>query len=595
MADIHYGDPNINYEAYTLQQPEGHHHGWAWIIVIVLIILVGIFIFFFRNWEDKNDFGVYSDPIIGTCTGSNVCTDPGIKTVVRECIPHPTTGRGCLVPDGPNQGKQSYEALVRIESCQPHCVASKWKDISPADEPCLAFDIAEDLCVPANTIGLKNITYQCVANDTEGTNQCTSYELERVSGQVTTGQYVLKTFQIGDIVRLNVSCTDFNRPSCGQWSEIIPAPPAFPPTPIDSSFSVTPCTLSETITAESNCVVTNRDDNQWNLLREGYYIFPLSCFFQVDGDNLAVTPGLLSGQSRLCPVLESPACLDQAITSAEVINGTLPTVSEITAGVSTSDEVQTTVCPDSVLTPQRNNPTCYGICRLFLPSFPSLADPLFNPLLSKYFSVRWPGEAYLSLAHIPCHLPNLELLGSCGNGERTTDPTVELFDVETLAISYDITLPNCNRAQLEFSTALILMLGPRDFQGGILSAQILSLAAASLLGWMSTEDGTMVWKQAYDFYQGPGISSFSPEASLYQVEVTAPFVPIPPPGFPDGTLGTMGLSIMGANGQSLTIASTEEEAFTLDEVEIVVYDPALLNLTARADDSIATCNLLYAG
>jgi len=286
-----------------------------------------------------------------------------------------------------------------------------------------------------------------------------------------------------------------------------------------------------------------------------------------------------------------------------IVNGTLPTRIN-------NQQIQTTVCANSPIS-NSNNPTCYQICRLFDSSsaltsqFVSVTDPIIGPLLDKLISIRWVnnGEVtdFLTLRHIPCSKTINEPLGFCGESNSIDN----LLNVPLMAIPSDYSATGCESSQIEFDTSLLMMIGARSYddikrtneESGIVNGQLLSLAAVSYIGWLSTDldnnnsSSNIIWRQAYDIYQGFGISSIDPRASNYNIQVTHPFDRTPPSNFPTGTLGTIGLSILTSNDESITIQSIDGSTLTLDDVEAVVYDPNTLAYQSRRT-AISGCNLL---
>jgi hypothetical protein len=165
--------------------------------------------------------------------------------------------------------------------------------------------------------------------------------------------------------------------------------------------------------------------------------------------------------------------------------------------------------------------------------------------------------------------------------------------VETLEINFGQNKPGCTQQATEFSTTLLLSLGPRSYNSGTLNAQMMGLVGASYLGWMGVQGNRMFWQQAYNYYQGPGITSSDPKATLFQVTISSPFNPNPPPGFVVGAIGTVGLNIRDQNGMTITVLGESGNFFNLENVQAIVYNPATLNSDCRADRGPLNCNLLY--
>lgn len=630
------------YEKYLRKGKIPEHHGWSWIIIILIITVIAILIYFYSTIRSENNispddsigqYGTYSDPIIGTCNGTNICANPGVKTITRECIPNQNTGLGCIIPEGPNQGLQSYETLLRIEECSPHCVVSKWQIINE-DQPCVVSNNGEiintDICVPKGKMGSRDIKFQCVNNDSIGSNECTAYVktgdtqdnsisisgasidnsalLPFGSSRITAtnnneAQYVLRTYQIGDMIDVKLNCNDYVNPICGNWSFVTPVPPNYPVSINANQVSI--CTLGDDLLPNQNCIVSGIYDTNiqnastsyqiWNYLREGYDVNSLSCVYEDNGGLMAITPSINDPPSNNCNILKPPDCLAQQINSNMIINGNLPT--------DNTGEVLNTVCSNSTLY-NSNNPSCYQLCRLVDSSpeltnkYISATDSYIGQILDKYISIRWPiGNIYkyLTLRHVPCSKPIKTQFGSCPGMSNNIDS--KLLDVQTIAISNQTNKFGCNSSQTEFQTSLLMMIGPRSYNNnksaglsGIVTGQILSLATSQYLGWISykeiNEGHTLIWSQAYNIYNGFGISSKA--APNFNVQVTSEFDNTPPEGFPSGTLGTIGLSITDSNGGEIIIATDDGDTLSMDKIEAIIYDPNVIDIQSK--DGL--CNLL---
>ena len=126
---------------------------------------------------------------------------------------------------------------------------------------------------------------------------------------------------------------------------------------------------------------------------------------------------------------------------------------------------------------------------------------------------------------------------------------------------------------------------------GTLHAQMMGLIG-SHIGWMGVRNTNLLWQQAYNFYQGPGITSDNPGAVTFQITITSPFTNRNPP-FWKGVVGTMGLTIRNSDGSQIFMQDTNGETYTLDNVIAVIYDIDELNIEHRVDRGPANCNLLY--
>ncbi len=592
---------NLEEEGWTARKISHPGYVWGWIIVVVLIIILVIFVIFNSFWEDKNGLGQYGPPTLGQCNGTNACTDPGMRVVSRVCIPNPTTGKGCLLPSGDKAGTQSYETLISMEPCQTHCVTSIWKEVTPEDEPCLlprrdtlssvqggsiSVDFPETFtsqCVPAGSFGTKLRRFRCVNNDDTGTNGCTNLELEKMLGPTSQSgpKLTLSTLNVGDEVELDLLCEDFTINTCGEWLWTVPPPPNRPEE-LPSGTRVQECTFDTNLIPVPDCVVESNPinrDPRWDNLREGYQIFPLSCIYQDNDKIFGVTPAPMAPAVSQCMKLTPPNCTDQGIVPEQIRNGNIPTAR-------TQDQPNTLLCAGTLNDGQ--NPTCYRPCRRFQDQFPRIGNGEFNPILGKLISIRWPGQGFLSLQHIPSSEKNVQPFE-----DTMSNPDDPLFDVKAMEINFGRNKPGCSQQATDFAATLLWSLGPRSYNSGVLNAQMMGLIGASYLGWMGIKGNDLFWQQAYNYYRGPGITSDNPKAIMFRVVVTSPFNPNPPPGFVAGTIGTIGLSIRDQSGQTIVVIGADGTHFNLNNIQAIVYDPETLNSDCRNDRGPLNCNLLY--
>ena len=96
------------------------------IITIAVFVLLIYFNIFKRSQQNMHDslatgFGYYSDPIEGPCTTlTGNCSEKGTQKITKNCVIHPVTGKGCLLPDG----TMTYDNLVETIGCNKQCVGS---------------------------------------------------------------------------------------------------------------------------------------------------------------------------------------------------------------------------------------------------------------------------------------------------------------------------------------------------------------------------------------------------------------------------------------------------------------------------------------
>lgn len=114
--------------------------------VCFIVALVLLTIYFYWN---RVTFGQWSQPVDGRCEG--ICGSLGTRTTVEECIPDPSTGRGCIGTDG----QETYLPKYTVKECNVQCHRSVWRDI-------------QGDCIN----GFRLHTKECVQQDLTGNNNC---------------------------------------------------------------------------------------------------------------------------------------------------------------------------------------------------------------------------------------------------------------------------------------------------------------------------------------------------------------------------------------------------------------------------------------
>lgn len=224
-------------------------HSLPVIIFIIIIVLIVILIFSYRDiivgaFRPVNvdlitteqallrGFGYYGDSVDGECVTTTIpshCGETGSKTVTRQCIPNPKTGRGCI---GPN-GKQSFATIVDTQACTIMCRSSIWTN--EVKGVCILPPLStlspggSKICYPPDTKGEQTITKTCVAHDAVGINSCI-YEQppppNSGGGSGTTIPPECTQDPIGSTVTCNIGYTlqttqpcdvDLGSQICGEW------------------------------------------------------------------------------------------------------------------------------------------------------------------------------------------------------------------------------------------------------------------------------------------------------------------------------------------------------------------------------------------
>lgn len=105
----------------------------SYTLIIVFTIIGFALLFYFNIFKRKQSnmidsynkgYGYYSDPFHGPClTQSGKCDDRATKKITKKCIPHPVTGKGCLLKDG----TMSYDDLMETRPCKKQCIGSAFE------------------------------------------------------------------------------------------------------------------------------------------------------------------------------------------------------------------------------------------------------------------------------------------------------------------------------------------------------------------------------------------------------------------------------------------------------------------------------------
>jgi hypothetical protein len=189
------------------------------IIVFAIILAVSLLLImiyreelFKRKQSDKKNsllegYGFYSDPITLPCTNNTgKCTEPSTQKTIFKCIPHPSTGKGCI----DDKGHMTYDYKVLERPCQQQCLGSLFTVNDAVDYKNININGKENQllqgigcnkvantktgfdetnffigdfdtnnlkyklknCIPENYQGYYTKTYTCNNYDTTGANNC---------------------------------------------------------------------------------------------------------------------------------------------------------------------------------------------------------------------------------------------------------------------------------------------------------------------------------------------------------------------------------------------------------------------------------------
>ena len=447
----------------------------AIVIILIIIVLIILAVIFRHKFNNTADLGTYGPEMPSACTGTDNCTKPGTRTIVQYCIPHPVSGKGCV----DKNGHQTFQPRIRHESCTLGCVKSEWhKEV----EPCRVETDAS--CVPPGTLGKRLTILTCVEKDEVGSNACI---LSRENVPVETSFGATGTlprsvnFEIGETVVTTETCTDYETPICGNWFLVVPEKDTVQP--ITLSDTVTACELNPFMEITSDCNTAGSDP--FNVLLDGWRTDPMTCVFETDGMREGFTPKDMP--FPLCP----RDCSSEPFSAEDVQNETL--------NIDTFDPV---VCG-------AENPECLRFCR-YLPQSLSIGNGEFDHLLIKLLYLR---------------NTSVFVSSECRINNNCPTPVTNNNDIQLQNIPVTQTLEAAEFGTTQFLQSTLMVLAPRTYIPGVLTAAVYLIIGTDLAGWMATrvENGNTLayWKQAKVNYDGPGIPAI--DAELFDISVDSPF------------------------------------------------------------------------
>ena len=543
------------------------------VIIVVIIVTIAIIISILLAWgigtHKAPDFGVFEIDNRGQCvSSSNSCTDVGTRLVTMRCVPNPSSGKGCL----DSNGKQIFGEITTMEVCTPTCRRSIWVDHN--DGVCSVSGISPTQCVASGTIGTKLDTVECVSNDSTGTNMCTSLELRDLvgpSGDISTSHQI-SIATIGQKVMVERECTDYPNPICGDWLLVRPLNRDFS-LPLSTDDSAIPCSFDIQLTPEEDC--STGESKPFDSLLEGFVIEPISCVVSTNGVDIATKPDNSNQPLDICSRIESPPiCNNTPINSSQIKNSSLPI------------DFNPLICPGNLNS--SNNSQCVRACRSF-PTSITIGNGEFDSILGKVLMLRIPDYGYISALQTPASDGSLVKFR-----DNNMSPADVLDDTPLMAIPSSATRPHCTgldpSRNVEFNTSVYLTLGTRSYSPTEIKAQISCIISGSYTGWLGTSNGMLIWKQMYNFYDGPGITS--DDADMFTIS-NFRFSPRQPPmGYPQEYIGEAFFELSGPNGESLSVIDVDDNIVQLNGISALVMEPTV-DLTSRADRSQNNCNLLH--
>ena len=424
--------------------------------------------------------------------------------------------------------------------------------------------VPSNICVPAGTIGNRTVTYQCVPVDTQGPNFCTSSDLDPSAPS--------QQFFVGDTYTINLTCLNYPNDICGNWQTVNPPPPSG--TVSTMGFEIASCQFTDVLDPSLLYPgITCQTDATFpfDILKEGVLYDPLSCV-----TNASSTAGEISEINTapipidLTNVCSADACGTVLITSEDIVNVTVP------------DDYNPFICPSEsgTVAPQiqQNVATCATPCRVIpLSGIYNIGNGDLDFLYGNIFIASIPNVGFISAAQIPATDGQVVLF----RDTRTTstqvlDDTPLYVFTDALSadgVTDDLTRDGCSQEKIEEDTGIVFSIGPREVDGNSFISQFNLIIDLKYLGWLGIDSINPIWEQAYNIYNGPGITS--DQADLFVVELLSPLDTTGSPGSRP-FIGKAVISIKFGEespGTSIIIPGTDNNQYTLDEVEITVFDP----------------------
>ncbi len=522
----------------------------AWIIAMIFILLIVLALWMWMSFIPKNDFGTFSDPIVGPCiNASGLCTEAGEQLITQICIPNPKNGKGCLL----DNGLQTYDSKLSKVPCMQICQISIWEMLE--ESPCTLLDdtLAPDQCVEAGILGTKESKFICKAHDTTGSNACTITELQEILGPtgVPGNTHLLSTYNIGDEITVDSNCDNFPNPICGIWKLVTPLDRD--PTVLvgeGEDDQVVECEFEQNYQGLDECT-TNDDGDTFFDLKEGHQNFPMAC---VLNDELAQIPG----DPKNCTLLESPICSNKGLTVNQVLNGTLEL---------TENPFNPLKCADTFFN-REQFPVCVRMCRLN--QVTTNTGTSLDPFLGGFLLFRISALGYISVLHTPNTTGDDTPLD-----DARADPEDNLKPVPIILIKDSESVrPGCTSEQLEFNTSLLFVVAPRKkIDSKTLEIQMGLIIGSDYQGWLQVDSGNGLWTQNEIGYKFNGINSSMAQRFRLKND--------------NGVF-----SIKTLSNQSINIKDLDGNNFTLDNLTAKFFEQGF-PIQTRGNRCPGNCNLLY--
>lgn len=579
----------------------GIYNNYGWLIIIVMILIFLVLIVIVVNTKPGSQFGTYGPVIPGPCiTANGLCTQPGTRTNIQNCIINDVTGKGCIN----SEGLQSFDSIITTEACSLVCQSSIWQDVTPPSAlTCVPPPDPDNTninpaptgqCIPRiyngkPLLGSRTLTYQCVGLDATGPNNCTAAALQSIVGPtgVTGTIPLLQTYNVGDQVKVQENCDVENtNPFCGYWG-LYDDPSYVDNTALNTNL-INLCTWNPTYVLSDSCNVGTNSGTPFGLFNEGFLLQPMAC---IKENNTAQIPPIFD-PTELHTCLQNPSninCDTLAFSNTDFLNNTL------NPGI----EANPFICANQYnSSSSAQNPTCLQPCRLYPSPINNIASaPNFNPLVNNSFII-FNGNDYISGIQLPRNDNMSQTVFLNIYEPQNIFPTSgqQLFNTNLIATPLGYVVNGsrmCTNQQLAFATAIF-------FNVSFVSIINASQAVVKLYlnippgfnGWLNGQSGNPVtWSQATAMYDSFGLNSVN--VANFILTIITPLNGGPVAGYPN-SLGSMTVSLTYADTNPIPgindVNGNLIPSFFFN-MTLIVFENLNLDYSSRGNLTSTSCNL----
>lgn len=510
-------------------------------IIILIVIIIAIFIAFGDTISrPKDGYGTWKTEESVCTNNTNLCAQPGTKTVKKVCIPNQITGRGCLN----DNETQTYQTYITTEECNLQCRKSIWKE-SYTD------------CINES----RTHKLECVLNDPSGINECILTQ---------TAPIRTVTYNVGDIVNNIVPCV--SETTILQKWKYVPSK-TFVDFEQREDISIEEPSLRMFFGMLPDCQTSL--GNKFGVLQEGYIVSPMTC------NN--ITPIDLDPPVSGCNVLTTIPVNGQAC------NNILISPTSISSKL-LSNDFNNIMCAGLY---GGNNPKIIIPCRYVPTNENDYGNSSLNTLINSVILLDINQKTI-----IPIQTPNRQNHISMYT-DNMYGPSDLLNDVPLTYID-GYTRTGCSPQALAFNTGALFIFGIRAIISPTKFRAVIGLEiTASNYGWLKTTifkgKNIATWTQGAAGYDMPGI--FAKDAQLFDITYS-PLNPGKLSGYPEQVKGHMQLQIRTTGGDIIYIASTDtivgsDTVFlNIDSVRAILIGQET-EICTRSLYGPSNCNILH--